>query len=381
MPRRSKRKLEEEDEWTPDGVEQADDSSEPEPDDSEPEADPDYQQSDSNAVSTTGETSGPIAPLSKPKRRRKKVFVIDEEEEAKPTYTRKTEKGGYAHTNRSKSRISAANKGNTPWNFGKRRSSADKAKIAAGVRARNRAILLQKLKHLGMTEEEYNQKKKEIKYLRERVRRAKLANRKRDKLMETKLQAAIDATNVKNIKIDPAAVAEEQKKEEEKMQAAKAAKAKVERTAGIFWKEITWRPSSSPNSDITYDKSCPTGGPGGLICCEACSIKYNTLLTRTSEDVETFRMIKESGEVTEIIGFLGQKKTDLKDAFNAAKKKVPPLPAAGSGRLALRQNSQAGNSSRKTATSNNYSEPPEYSGNWNLTSAIGLGTIGGFASV
>lgn len=209
MPRRSKRKAEEEDEWTPDGVEQADDSSEPEPDDSEPEADPDYQQSDSNAVSTTGETSGQLAPLSKPKRRRKKVFMIDEDEEAKPTYTRKTEKGGYAHTNRSKSRISAANKGNTPWNFGKRRSSADKAKIAAGVRARNRAILLQKLKHLGMTEEEYLQKKKEIKYLRERVRRAKLANRKRDKLMENKLQEAIDATNVKNIKIDPAAVVRE----------------------------------------------------------------------------------------------------------------------------------------------------------------------------
>ena len=209
MPRKSKRKLEEEDEWTPDGFEQEDDSSDPEPDDFEPEADPDYQQSDSNEASTTEEPSGPLVPLSKPKRRRKKVFVIDEEEEAKPTYTRKTEKGGYAHTNRSKSRISAANKGNTPWNFGKRRSSADKSKIAAGVRARNRTILLQKLKQLGMTEEEYNQKKKEIKYLRERVRRAKLANGKRDKQMEKKLQDAIDATNVKNIKIDPAAVVRE----------------------------------------------------------------------------------------------------------------------------------------------------------------------------
>ena len=211
MPRKSKRKLDEEDEWTPDGFDQADDSSEPEPSDFEPEPEPEFLKSDSNAATSTETGSEPLVPLSKPKRRRKKVFVIDEEEEAKPTYTRKTEKGGYAHTNRSKSRISAANKGNTPWNFGKRRSSADKAKIAAGVRARNRTILLQKLKHLGMTEEEYNIKKKEIKYLRERVRRAKLANGKRDKLMEKKLQEAIDATNVKNIKIeiDKAAVVSE----------------------------------------------------------------------------------------------------------------------------------------------------------------------------
>ena len=160
---------------------------------------PDYQKSNSK---TAAQAPEPLVPLSKPKRRRKKVFVINKEEEAKPTYTRKTEKGGYAHTNLSKSRISAANSGNKPWNFGKRRSSADKAKIAAGVRARNRTLLLQKLKRLGMTEEEYNIKKKEIKYLRERIRRAKLANGKRDQRMERKLQDAIDATNVKNVKSD-----------------------------------------------------------------------------------------------------------------------------------------------------------------------------------
>ena len=59
---------------------------------------------------------------------------------------RKTKAGGYAHTNKSKERISRANTGNTPWNKGKQRSSADKAKIKAGVQARNRAIKLEKLK-------------------------------------------------------------------------------------------------------------------------------------------------------------------------------------------------------------------------------------------
>ena len=155
---------------------------------------PDYEESESKPAAV----SESVVPLSKPKRRRKKLFVVDEVEEALPTYARKTGKGGYAHTNLSKSRISKANTGNKPWNFGKRRSSADKAKIAAGVRARNRTALLQKLKRLGMTEEEYIIKKKEIKYLRERVRRAKVANGKHtDKKMEAKLQEALDATNDK----------------------------------------------------------------------------------------------------------------------------------------------------------------------------------------
>lgn len=191
MPRRTarKRKADEgsdDDEWTPNG----NDKDEPENDD-EPDPEPDSQ---------TSEANEPLFPLTKPKRRRKKVFVIDEEEESRPTYARKTDKGGYSHTNLSKSKISKANSGNKPWNFGRRRSSADKAKIAAGVRARNRTILLAKLKKLGMTEEEYMQKKKEIKYLRERIRRAKLANGKhRDKKLDKKLQDAIDATNVKSI--------------------------------------------------------------------------------------------------------------------------------------------------------------------------------------
>ena len=101
------------------------------------------------------EVSEALVRLSKQKKRRKKEYVVDEVEKALPTFTRLTERGGYSHTNTSKSRISEANTGNTPWNFGKQRSSAVKAKIAAGVRARNSAALELKLKRLGMTEEEY----------------------------------------------------------------------------------------------------------------------------------------------------------------------------------------------------------------------------------
>jgi len=54
-----------------------------------------------------------------------------------------------------------------------------------------------------MTEEEYDQKKKEIKYLRERVRRTKLANDKHNAAKaQKKLQEALDATDDK-VSISP----------------------------------------------------------------------------------------------------------------------------------------------------------------------------------
>ena len=66
--------------------------------------------------------------------------------------------------------------------------------------------MLEKLKRLGMSEEEWEAKKREIKYLRERIRRAKSSKEKHDsseaerKLRaadaERKLRAAIEATTV-----------------------------------------------------------------------------------------------------------------------------------------------------------------------------------------
>lgn len=113
---------------------------------------------------------------------------------------RKTVHGGYAHTNESRLKISVANRGNVPWNKGKNRTESAKAKIAAGVRARNREVLLRKLGQLGMTEDEWNQTSKDIKLLRERVRRAKklnvereveLAKQRKKTLQENKRQARL----------------------------------------------------------------------------------------------------------------------------------------------------------------------------------------------
>ena len=89
----------------------------------------------------------PVGDPNAVKRKRKsRINYKDPMIDDLPSTQRKTEAGGYAHTNKSKERISKANRGNKPWNKGKQRSSADKAKIKAGVQARNRAIKLEKLK-------------------------------------------------------------------------------------------------------------------------------------------------------------------------------------------------------------------------------------------
>ena len=86
---------------------------------------------------------------------------------------RPTENGGFSHTAASKAKIAAANKGKTPWNKGRNRSPETKARIAAGVRAKNRERFLQKLKDIGVTEEEYEAKKKEERQIKEAERRSR----------------------------------------------------------------------------------------------------------------------------------------------------------------------------------------------------------------
>jgi NUMOD3 motif len=134
---------------------------------------------------------------SKPDRRKRLRRVDfdaegdDDEIDRLPSHQRLTHKGGYMHTKNSRLKISQANKGKSPWNKGKNRSETAKAKISAGVRARNHAILLIKLGKLGLTEEEWFRKKKQIKLLRERVRKAKVSAAKYE---ETKKQEMLEKT-------------------------------------------------------------------------------------------------------------------------------------------------------------------------------------------
>jgi len=75
----------------------------------------------------------------------------------------RTEAGGYTHTRASKAKISAANKGKIPWNKGVQRPEDVKARIAEGVRRKNRERFLEQLATLGITEDEYMaQKQREL---------------------------------------------------------------------------------------------------------------------------------------------------------------------------------------------------------------------------
>jgi len=84
-----------------------------------------------------------------------------------------TANGGYSHTTTSRAKISAANKGKTPWNKGKARSEETRKKIAEGVRRRNRERFLAKLKEDGTTEEEYEERKKEERRKKDAERRSR----------------------------------------------------------------------------------------------------------------------------------------------------------------------------------------------------------------
>ena len=84
-----------------------------------------------------------------------------------------TVNGGFTHTTSSRAKISAANKGKTPWNKGKTRSEETKARIAEGVRRRNRERFLAKLAQEGITEEEYNERKKAERRKKDAERRAR----------------------------------------------------------------------------------------------------------------------------------------------------------------------------------------------------------------
>ena len=76
---------------------------------------------------------------------------------------RPTANGGFTHTSASRAKISAANKGKTPWNKGKKRSEEVKARIREGVLKRVREKHLQKLEEMGMTEEEWDAEQEKIK--------------------------------------------------------------------------------------------------------------------------------------------------------------------------------------------------------------------------
>jgi hypothetical protein len=244
-----------------------------------------------------------------------------------------TERGGYAHNTSSKLKISAANKGKTPWNKDKQRSGTDKAKISAGVKARNRAILLQQLKEWDMTEEEYADLKKKTKSVRERLRRLKAANQNKLNHLKVKLEPASASESEEEAEEKPEEEDQVDQEEQVVIIVAEAVAAEIAEATGPleyeaesqkdetqlpdkqeqdtldaaspFRSEYCWEPHPFDTNDSSvYAQACPNDGPGGLICCSICTANYSRYLSTTYSSMAQQSVSLMGREAKELGSFL-----------------------------------------------------------------------------
>jgi hypothetical protein len=80
-----------------------------------------------------------------------------------PKATTEETRIGHAHTEESRAKISAANKGKLPWNAGKKHDEVTKLKIAEKTREAMAKKKLERAQALGLTLEEYDMRKKQVK--------------------------------------------------------------------------------------------------------------------------------------------------------------------------------------------------------------------------
>ena len=289
--------------------------------------------------------------------------VNDDEEDHLPTELRKTVAGGYAHTNQSKIKISKANKGNVPWNKGKERSALQRAKIAAGVRARNREALLQKLAVLGLTEDEYEAKQRKVSNLRDKLWKMKKQNKeKAERFTEhiTKLEM-VEAQRGRKQEAPPEDEETQQQQQQEQARIQKQIQQQEEESEdedsvddeesdsdndappvddrvhpvlAVFTPDIHWTPHTFDPAPkhlkqrlVRYNEICPNGGPGGLICCSTCSATYSGYLSSTLKSMTVQRTSKLAAETEELLGMLNAAKRRLADSVKGARKKPPPVPS------------------------------------------------------
>jgi hypothetical protein len=95
----------------------------------------------------------------------------------------------------------------------------------------------------------------------------------------------------------------------------------------LFAPDIHWTPHpfDGKEENVSYSNICPTGGPGGLICCEVCTATYSKYLSATYQDVEEQRTSKVAGELTQLVGFMTNTKKKLGKTVRRARKKSIPI--------------------------------------------------------
>lgn len=291
---------------------------------------------------------------------------LDDDEEDLPSEFRKTVAGGYAHTNQSKMKISKANRGNVPWNKGKQRSALQRAKIAAGVRARNREALLKKLATLGLTEEEYEAKQKKVSNLRDKLWKVKKQNKEKAEKYNELLQK-LENGNVNSSQPQPSQLQQQQqqqqqyanrfkrKQEEEsyndeddddesddsddnrnnKNNDTATKDDKLHPVLAVFTPDIHWTthtfdppPKKLKKRIVRYNEICPTGGPGGLICCSICAATYSKYISSTLKNMTVQRTSKLAAQTEELLEMFDSAKSRLIESVKCARKKPPPVPSS-----------------------------------------------------
>ena len=65
--------------------------------------------------------------------------------------------------------------------------------------------------------------------------------------------------------------------------------------------------------------ACPSGGPGGLICCSHCATSYSQILANTTKEMEAQTVEKVGQEVGELIEMLRDAQTRLRLAVDVSK--------------------------------------------------------------
>jgi len=89
------------------------------------------------------------------------------------------------------------------------------------------------------------------------------------------------------------------------------------KAAAAIKREIVWNQSDFDAHVVSYAK-CPSGGPGGLICCDSCTAAYSRQLSETSKEMDSQTVSSIGREVSELIQLLNDAKTRLQQSVDVS---------------------------------------------------------------
>jgi hypothetical protein len=77
---------------------------------------------------------------------------------------------------------------------------------------------------------------------------------------------------------------------------------------------LQWKPHELDL--IAVEQMCPSGGPGGLVCCAFCTERYSGFLSQTCRDMEAHDIDLVSHEVIELTEFIQHTQSSLQEALD-----------------------------------------------------------------